>query len=155
MKRFEFRLGRLARVRHVQEEIARARWMGAERAAREAEARLARAELELEGAQDHLRASQTRPSIDAREVLDVRGTIELMEQRREGLRSRARLARDSAERERAPWQAVRAELEGLTRLEEKAKSAHRFEREREEAKQIDQIASERRRRDDPFQRSSA
>jgi flagellar export protein FliJ len=154
VKPFRFQFARLARVRRVQEELARGHWLGAELAARRLGQRLAQAEQELAAALDHLRTSQGRTSLDPREVLDVREMIGLMESGRQRLRQRARAARGAAERARAPWQSLRTELEGLLRLEQKARVTHRLETEREDARETDQVAGDRGRRQSPFQRTT-
>ena len=146
MKRFEFRLKRLARVRQVQEEQARARWLSAEMEARELEARVSKAQAQIAEALVHLRQAQAAPFVDPRSVLGSRSSIELMEDGRRRLSLQARSARKRADQEKLPWTSVRAELEGLARLEEKEHEQHRLEVERSEAVELDEIAAERQRR---------
>jgi len=150
VKRFQFRLQRLARVRKVQEELARARFLGADREARAREESRDRLEAQVQQAYEHLRRTQTQPRVDPQAVLDASLSIDLMRHQERILGELARAARECAERERTPWQEVRAELEGLARLEDKDRDAHRLEVERRDAKELDEVAGERRRRRDPF-----
>lgn len=150
MKRFQFRLQRLARVRKVQEELARARFLGAEHEARAREESRDRLETQIQEAYEHLRQAQAHPRVDPQAVLDASLSIDLMRDQARVLGELARAAREVAERERTPWQEVRAELEGLARLEDKDRKAHRLEDEHREAKELDETAGERRRRRAPF-----
>jgi len=154
MKRFQFRLSRLARVRRVQEEIARGRWLDAEYAARKMEEHLLVAQRELEEAFGHLRESQSRTQIDPPRILEFGKAIVRMETGRQSLEKRACAARLAADCAREPWQELRAAIEGLRRLKEKARLTHRIEGEHKAAQEIDQTASERSKRADPLHRTT-
>ena len=143
MKRFEFKLGRLARVRAVQEEQARARWQSAAAAARQLEEHVQATSRDIDQALDYLRSAQACAALDTGRVLNAHEALQLLERRRADLRRRHLGACARAEELRAPWQAVRTELEGLKRLEDKARGEHRRERERQDAATTDQIAIER------------
>lgn len=143
MKGFEFRLARLARVRRVQEEVAKAAWQTAVAKAREADERLESIEMQLSSAGDYLRDAQAKPQLHPAQVLNVRRSIELLEDHKHAAQEISRRLHTEADEARAPWQAARAALEGLVRLEEKALTRFRQELTREEAKEADQIAIQR------------
>lgn len=143
MKRFRFKLARLSRVRKVQEELALAAWQTAERAASEAQERIELADQAIANGVAELRLIQNQGNIDPRQVLQARGALEHMEQRRVLLVRVAESARVEALRLREPWQALRTELEGLRRLEQKERTKFRIESEREDAKQIDEQTMDR------------
>lgn len=146
MRRFEFKLRRLARVRKVQEELARATWQAAEAVVQELARKLEAAEAGIQEALGDLRELQSSPRIEAARLLQAQGALQLLEDRREALLEQLRIAREEAERLRGPWEALRTELEGLGRLEEKARERHREEAERLEATENDQLAMERARK---------
>ena len=143
MKRFEFKLGRLARVRKAQEQIARAEWQAAATIARDFEQALEAIDADIDRAFDFQRNVQATPELDPRHVLSAHEAIRSMERGRELLREQLQQAEAEAERLREPWQDLRTELEGLKRLEQSARGKHRVERERVEAAETDQVAIER------------
>ncbi len=143
MKRFEFQLQRLARVRKVQEDLARAAWQAAEAAARELARRVEAAEAGILEAVEDLRTLQSSPRLEAAQLIQAQQAVQLLSVRREALVGRQRDAQAEADRLREPWQALRTELEGLRRLEEKARERHRLEAERIETNETDQVAMER------------
>jgi len=143
VKRFEFKLGRLSRVRKAQEEIARAKWQAAVSVEREIEQHLEAASADIERGMEYQRQVQACVELDPSRVLHAYEAIQTMERRREQLRTRLDQAHEETEELRAPWQAVRTELEGLKRLEETARTEHRRERERVESSETDQVAIER------------
>ncbi len=143
MKRFEFKLGRLARVRKAQEEIARASWQAALSVERGIEDRLLAAGADIERAMEYQRQVQACGELDPSRVLHAFEAIQSMERLRDQLRVRLDQAHQETEELRTPWQAVRTELEGLKRLEETARTEHRRDRERAESSETDQVAIER------------
>lgn len=143
MKRFQFKLGRLARVRKAQEEIARAEWQAAASVVSELDQRLQAVGADIERAFEFQRRAQSTVDLDPSRVLNAYEAIHSMERLRGQLRERLEQAAAEAQRLREPWQALRTELEGLKRLEETARTEHRVERERVEASETDQVAIER------------
>ncbi len=143
MKRFEFRLARLKRVRIVREEIARGTWQEAEALARTALDRVEGSRSQLEGSLDFLRQLQESGVLEAQQVLNARRSIELQENSHRILTERARQARAAADEARKSWESARSELEGLERLEKKAQKRFLLNEEREESKNADQLAMER------------
>lgn len=143
MKRFRFRLSRLSRVRAIQEELARAEWRAAEDLALRAEAR-------VHEMQDLVAATNAalRELLASGEVpqLEVLAHQDLQDRVRAGLQQARRQAgelRVAAERAREPWTALRVELEGLQRLEDRARENHHAELTRAENAELDQIAQDR------------
>jgi len=143
VKRFEFQLQRLARVRKVQEDLARAAWQAAEAVARELASRVEAAEAGILEAVEDLRILQSSPRLEAARLIQAQQAVQHLSARRETLVGRQRDAQAEADRLREPWQALRTELEGLRRLEEKARERHRLEAERLETAETDQVAMER------------
>ena len=143
MSRFEFKLARLARVRHVQEEQARAKWQSAELEARHAQARVEGLGEQALVALGYLRDLQGQAQLDPGRVLSARRSIELLDSARRSALKNARACRARADVARTPWQNQRAELEGLKRLEDKARARFRLEAEQAEAKESDQLSMER------------
>lgn len=135
------RLQRVLRVRHVQEEVARARWLAAERAARiagdaraDADARRADAACELRDALADLTPAailRQHAALDALAGVAVR------------LRERARTLRFQADRERAPWELRRREARGLERLCERSREEAWLRALAREARELDEIAGAR------------
>lgn len=146
MKKYQFKLERLARVRTVQEEFARAKWQAAEQVVRIAEAREREIELSIERSNDELGRAQALPHINPGHILQARQAMEFLERQLAAQKDNTKLARIEANKLKAPWQVVRTEVEGLKRLDQKARDTHRIEREREEAKQSDEVAMDRARR---------
>jgi len=143
MRRFSFKLERLARVRHVQEEVLRAQWQSAEHRAAKARARTEAGRAAIASALADLRRMQANHQLDPHLILHAREAIAHLEDRLAGLEQLWEVARQEALRLREPWRAVRAELEGLKRLEEKERIKFRIESERGEAKRMDERAQGR------------
>jgi flagellar export protein FliJ len=143
VRRFEFKLQRLARVRKVQEDLARAAWQAAESVVREAEHRLEAAEASVGESLEDLRRLQSSPELVAARLVQAQEVVARLAERRDAIARQLPGLRAEADRLREPWQALRTELEGLARLEEKARDRHRAEALRAEAAETDQVAMER------------
>ena len=144
MKRFEFRLARLLRVRSIEEDVARASWARAELRAGEAEQRRRALSSELAAARDAL----------ARElgcgVPLSPAWITLAQRALDGLavalRARTEEAltlRGQADAEARAWRERRSRRRGLEELESRARARHGREREAAEAAQQDEASSAR------------
>jgi len=143
MKRFQFRLARLGKVRELQEEIARAEWQAAEDLALRAERRVDEL-LELVAETNAaLRELQGEAELAGGEVLSLHDLLERVQRALEHARRQAAELRTAAEVARGPWTALRIEIEGLARLEARAREQHRSEVTRAEIAELDQIALER------------
>jgi len=140
---FRFRLGRLRKVRRLQEEQERERWLEAELARREAEAAEQQARAALHAAEEDLRARQAADALGVLEVLQAQDALERVNVVLRGARERARTAAYQAERMRAPWEERRKEVRGLERLEERAREVWRREELRRETMEMDEVARRR------------
>ena len=143
MKRFQFRLARLSKVRALQEEIARAEWQAAEDIAIRAERRVNEIESLVDATNASLRGLQGSTELASDEVLVHQGLLERVLSTLAGARHQASELRAAAEVVREPWTAMRVDLEGLERLEGRARERHQMELTRTEIAEIDQIAQER------------
>jgi flagellar export protein FliJ len=143
LKRFEFNLERLARVRRVEERAAQAEWAAAEHEVRLAEQQRLMAEQDIDQAYLLLGRAQSETRLEPLKILSICDTIASLAEYLKAVCLRVAERRNEAEAKREPWQALRVELEGLGRLETKARQRHRLNLERSEAQQMDQIASER------------
>ena len=143
MKKIEFPLARVKRVRAVEEQMARARFGSAEGLAREAEALVDARQVDVAVAIDDLRGLQGAPALEPRAVITALGVVD---QRREELRlaqARAQTLRFQAEELRKHWLERAKDLRGLERLESRTIDAARREAEHAEALQLDETASQR------------
>lgn len=143
MKRFEFRLARLSRVRELQEEIARAEWQAAEDLAQRAEQRVMDLRELVAESDAALRELQGSSAFNSSEVLALQDLQDRVLGALKLARRQAAELRAAAEAAREPWTALRVELEGLARLESRARTRHRNELTRAEIAVLDQIAQER------------
>lgn len=143
MKRFQFRLARLAKVRELQEEIARAEWQAAEDLARRAERRVHEILQLVAETNASLRELQASEQLSSTEVLALQDLLERVMRTLANAKRQAAELRAAAEVAREPWTALRVELEGLARLEQRARDDHRTELTRVENAELDQIALER------------
>ncbi len=143
MKRFRFRLERLARVREVQEELARATWAGAEREAREGEEQADALAEALRAAQRELVAARRDPRGGAARALVAERTLDTLAERLRSARERARTRRAQADRLRDAWRERERDVAALERLEERARERHQLEAGRAEALVADEAAARR------------
>lgn len=143
MKRYAFRLGRVKRVREVEEDLASAKFSAAEMAARHAEERALECRHAVERAVDDLRGLQGSPRLAPQAVITALGLVD--DARRvwfEALEA-ARAARDVAETERRAWLARKRDVDGLERLDARSRAEHVLLCEREEARVLDETAIQR------------
>lgn len=143
MKRFQFRLARLARVRALQEEQARAEWQAAEQEARAAEARTARATADRDTARGLLADDLSAGALGPGEVMLAHGQLDRMDREIRQRREVQVTARFQADQARAPWEERRRDVRALERLEERARDDHHREAEAAEAQTLDEVASTR------------
>ncbi len=143
MRPFRFRLARVLRVRGIEEEVARGRWLEALHAARAATSRAE--DLAQAGAtQEHeLERLVARAPIDTRMVLAGRTVLDGLFHSARRARERARSLEFQASQQRAPWEELRRARRSLELLRERQLSAHRIEDERREAIVMDAVAIER------------
>jgi flagellar export protein FliJ len=143
MKKAEFPLARVKRVRAVEEQLARARFGSAEAMAREAEALVDARQADVAIAIDDLRGLQGAPSLAPSAVITA---LSVVDHRREELRqalARAQTLRFQAEELRKHWVERAKDLRGLERLESRTLDTARREAEHAEMLQLDETASQR------------
>lgn len=144
MKRaFRFRLARVARVRELLEETARAELSAALGELHKAEDRVALWTAELHAGRALLATAQVAGSLDAATHLARQQALETIEASiRFAEEERLRLA-GLAEEARAAWQERRADKEALARLSERHRERHEAELARLEAAELDEVGSQR------------
>lgn len=143
MKKYEFRLQRVKRVRAVEEDMSRARFGAAESAAREAELRADERQAAIARAVDELRGLQGTPVLEPSSVIAALGLVDDARTLWKTALEEARALRNVAEEHRREWQARKRAIEGLERLDERSRVAHVLESERNEALANDEAAMQR------------
>jgi flagellar export protein FliJ len=143
VKRFAFRLERLARVRAIEEQIARESWALAERGARAAEERAERALADVRAARATLREQLGAGRLVPAELLQRQSLCDALAARRGLALQRAASARAAAESERGLWLAEKRKLEGLERLEQRDLEAWRLAENAHDAAELDEVAATR------------
>jgi flagellar export protein FliJ len=143
MKRYEFGLQRVKRVRGVEEDLAKAEFSSAEVAARTAEMRASDCKAAVDRAVDDLRGLQGSPRLEANAVITALGLIDDARRTWFDAAELAHVARARAEELRRAWQARRRDVEGLERLDERERAEWMLERDREELRIIDETAIQR------------
>ena len=84
-----------------------------------------------------------RARVQRSEVLAHQDLLDRVVQGLANARRQAAELRLAAERAKEPWTALRVELEGLERLESRARDRHHLEAVRAENAELDQIAQDR------------
>jgi flagellar export protein FliJ len=141
VKRFAFRLQRLARVRAIEEQIAREGWALAERGARASEERAERALLDVHEARATLRAQLYSGRVQPAALLQRQSLADALVERRGSALAHARAARETAEAQRAAWLGHKRKLEGLERLEQRDLEAWRLAANAHDAAELDEVAA--------------
>lgn len=141
MTRKPAKLGRLLRIRQVQEEQARATWQQAEHRARERGQEL-----------DFLRKSllQSRTELAELRCAGRPGLIPLHEQLEVHLgrnikraSREAECARELASSARVPWHQLRTRAEGLKKLVERARTQYIRDLDQRQERELDEVAGSR------------
>ncbi len=140
MAHFHFRLARLKRLREIDEQLARERFLAADRRALDAEHAAEEAARARAQALEELRRVQSAPQVAAHALIAASGFIETCIERLRERTNSARSLRFQAEAERATWTARRAEVKGLERLEDRDRDAWRVEEGRRDARVLDEVA---------------
>jgi flagellar export protein FliJ len=143
MKRYEFGLQRVKRVRGVEEDLSKAAFGSAEAAARAAETRAAECRAAVDIAIDDLRGLQGSPRLAPTAVIVALGLVDDARRAWFDAEELANVARARAEELRRAWQAKKRDVDGLQRLDERARADWVLEREREEAHAMDETAIQR------------
>lgn len=141
MARDPRRIGRLARVRKVQEEQAHAAWQRALQGQREAEDELRELRRSMEESRAQLAdpGGQHRPGwVAVNQQLEVHLTNRIRRSLR--LVEQARLATEAAE---GPWRQRRTQAKGLERLLDHAREVQSAEAEEIQNRELDEVALSR------------
>lgn len=141
MRGFQFRLARVLRIREVEEQAARERFLAADRVARDAETRADDARAAETRAQDELRAGQRAATLAPSFLLAAQAAIDELRRRRQSLTERARTLRFQANAEQTAWAARRRDVRGLERLEDRDRERWRADEAAAEAQTLDEVGS--------------
>lgn len=140
MGRFRFRLERLARLRALEERVARAAWGAAEQGAREAEAAADEVRRTLAEGRAALGLELARGPLEPRAVLAEQHVLVVLGRRLAQRRQDALTRRGQAERQAEAWRERRARSEALERLGARARAEHARTSERRAASEQDERA---------------
>lgn len=143
MRRYEFRLQRVKRVREVEEDLARAEFSAAEAQARAAEERARTCKSAIDTAVDDLRGLQGSPRLSPQSVITALGLVD--DARRAWIDAQTVVEglRRTAEERRQTWIARKRDVDGLERLDERSHAEYVLVREREDSLALDDTASQR------------
>ena len=141
---FRFRLERVLGVRRIEEEVARAAWLEAERPASAAEAEAAALQRAVERSRAELAQLQSSSRLGPADVLLKQALVDrLREQWVQKTIAASRLRRE-AERLRLAMAERRVRVRGLQTLESRARETWRLEGEAQANAELDERASQRR-----------
>ena len=143
MTTFRFRMERLLRVRKLEEEIARSRWLAALRASARAQERVEQVQEQIQATEQHLRSQISSSSVTPRAVLSTQSLQSRVWSELQRRQENAKTAAFQAEQQRAPWQQKRTEAEGLERLRSQRREIFLQESDAREIELLDEIASRR------------
>ena len=144
MKRaFHFRLARVARVREVFEEEARAEFTLALREQHRAEARYQAARAGLIRGHEAQADAQCQGQLDVRALLARERALLGLEEELHQAHAGELEARRASEDMRAAWQVRRGERQALEELAQRHKERHGMDVSRMENAEIDEVASQR------------
>lgn len=143
MVAFKFRLGRLSRVRDIQERNARNIWAAAEAIARNHREVVEHFENEIVRGREDLALIQAEEAMDIADVLRTQGLIERLGDRRAVAEERARTSRFQADQLQETWQQAKSDAHALERLEERELAEYQLEERKLESTQMDEVAIQR------------
>lgn len=132
MRRSE-RIRRILRIREQQEEVARAAWMSAQRAAQARAAEAQAGHARWQAGQDLLRQALAHP--DPQQLLWTQSAVDAQSDQALTLGSIARRADHAAEQKRAPWVQARQTVRAMERLYERADRVEQITRREREARE--------------------
>lgn len=144
MKRPEFRLGRVQRVRELEADVARGGLQEALSRLAEGEAVVEKYEASVAGLRGLWRervASGTM--VTPAEILALEAEVERQLQTTEEARKRVKVLEADVERARAIWSAKKRDERALERLHERAVESHALEDRRADAREADEVATRR------------
>ena len=137
------RLGRVLRVRRIEEEVARDKFIACDQVARQAEEVAGGIGAEIGRAQAELSETRMRRLIPPEDLLMAQSTLESLDQTLSEQRRRARELQREAGSMRSDWERARSDMRSLERLDEQLHSAERDQERRREAREMDEEALRR------------
>ncbi|HEY7135162.1 MAG TPA: hypothetical protein VIB48_08850 [Acidimicrobiia bacterium] len=142
MKRYQFRLASVLRVRRIQEEQARAELLAANQSVRTAHLHLASRVGHLESLPKSAAVAST-PAFLANQarLASVASSISLA-------RIAKQVADEAATEKRLAWQVTAQRVESLERLDDRARTDHALETQRAVDQEVDDLVVSRFRRDE-------
>jgi hypothetical protein len=138
-RRFDFKLERVAKIRAVEERVARAERLSAEMLARAAEARRDQARAVLQRSRAWL-GELLAGRVDARGVLQAHRALDLEVERLRRTSESARTVRTQTERMAAAHRARKSAARALEELRLRARARHRELLEKEDNAALDEVA---------------
>lgn len=126
------RLARVARVREIEERIARAQWVEANAIAQRAELVADRARAGLEEARQDLRLAQTQPEVDVGLLLGLNRTLGGLGRRIRRTREQQRVAVGQRDQSRVFWSNAESARRALDRWLERQRTRLLAEAQRRE-----------------------
>lgn len=124
MASFEFRLGRLRRVRDIQEREARNLWAAAEEVARNHQEVADHIAQEIVNARLELGRAQVEEQLEVGAVLHSHDLIARLEERLVQATELAKTSQFQADELQRSWMSAKSDARALERLEERAEQEH-------------------------------
>ena len=143
MPAFHFKLGRLSRVRDLQEQSARNLWAAAETIAQNHIEVVEHYASEIANARSELGLAQAEEAIEVGEILRFQHAIERLVERMASAHELAKTSRYQADQLEESWRTAKSDSRALERLEERQRDEHEFEERKLESLKMDEIAIER------------
>jgi flagellar export protein FliJ len=137
------RLERVLRIRRLEEEVARDKFLSCEQVARQSEEVAEGISAEIGRAQAELSETRVQRRIPPEDLLMAQYTLESLDRNLAELRRRARDLRVEAEGMRDEWEKTRQEMRALERLDEQLQSAELEDERRQESREMDEEALRR------------
>ncbi len=137
------RIERVLRVRRLEEETARDKFIACEQVARQAEEVAEGLGGEIARAQHELGETRMQRRVPPEDLLMAQTTLESLDGTLSEQRRRARGLRVEAEGMRATWERARQDMRALERLQERLLGAERDEERRRETQEMDEEALRR------------
>jgi flagellar export protein FliJ len=137
------RIERVLRVRRLEEEVARERFIACEQVARQADELADGISAEIARAQEQLGETRVQSLIPPEDLLSAQSTLESLDDTLAEQRRRTQELQLEADGMRATWELARQEMRALERLDEQLASAERGDQARREAREMDEEAVRR------------
>lgn len=143
MKRFQFRLARVLRVRRIEEQAARATFLEQHALAREAQESSARALEQRQLMESQLTDQVQSGPIDPRSAIRAQDSIDGMGHVCRRRRNESTALSLQAAQAREPWVETRVDVRALERLEDRMRERHLSSVEKQANRELDETAARR------------